>query len=159
MATHQTKTMIISQPIGAPAQQNIDDFELAAAPRSFHADEKHQALPAKDGVHAVMPASGEPLYTRLLCYACSFVVKDIFPSDNSFASYCGCICIRQECACALKDKEPFIAERQLCECGMPDLLLEAAYKCLPFKCGCDLGSKLKDKCAKPLVVCFGKTIV
>jgi len=113
----------------------------------------------KDAVHSAMPASGDPLYTRFLCYACSFVCKDIFPSDNSCASYVGCICIRCESGLSLKDKEPFIAERQLCECGMPDVLLEQATKFLPIKCGCDLGSKLKSRCAKPLIVCCDKIVV
>ena len=46
-----------------------------------------------------------------------------------------------------------------CECGMPDCLLDEAAKFLFIKSGCDLGSKLKSKCAKPLVVCCGKTVV
>merc|ERR1711988_1302122 len=111
------------------------------------------------GVHPAMPVNGDQLYSRVLCWACGLNFKDIFPSDQTCACYEGIICIQSDTTCGLKDQDPFISSSTACQCGMPQFLLNQACKVCPIKLGCDLGTKLGDKCAKPLVVCCAKQIV
>jgi hypothetical protein len=145
----------------APGQQSINDFELPAASKTLQPEEHHQAFPDKGGtgIPPAMPANGDELYSRLFCCAFSLKMDDIFPSDHTCSCYEGFICLQSHSTCGFKSEEPFISSTAACELIMPKMLLDYSCKFCPIKLGCDLGTKLGDKCAKPLVICCKKQVV
>mmetsp|Transcript_4661 Transcript_4661/g.7522 ORF Transcript_4661/g.7522 Transcript_4661/m.7522 type:complete len:163 (+) Transcript_4661:58-546(+) len=152
------------QQIVAPVQQNMEEREEMLAPRICHKDGQHQAMKqaelTKLDNEASFPQESDMLYTRCCCEACAINTAEMVPSDKTCASYGGCICYHDGGLTGCQSSDPYIQDTSVCNCVNPDInIMENSSKFCCCKYGCDFGQKvIKDKCAKPLIVCCGAKI-
>merc|ERR1711862_688024 len=139
--------------MGAPVQQSIDDVHVCvdvelSTPHqhTLHPDGSHAALPEPGAQHSFSATEKDKMYSNCLCYACG-VQDGAMIGPEAIGSFGFLICCRQESICGIDTNSPFVREKQECELITPNVnAIAEGCKCFSLKCGCDLGTSLKNKC-------------